>query len=171
MSRTLTLRKVEQEIAEGKLGIARDRLNGLVQAFPDDLSLRSRLAYVYDRLGYPRLAGQFWFLDSVHEPHQLAAVDAFIQECQSDPATILRRLKLRCGPEVLSDLAARAKVEALIEDCKRRGQSIPTFEPRQPAKLPKECRFWSIGCATLTATVLLLAVIGLVAVFQSLFGK
>ena len=51
------LTRVLEDIHRGDLGKARDRLHGLVARFPDDLSLRTRLAEVYSELKYPRMAG------------------------------------------------------------------------------------------------------------------
>lgn len=130
MSKQSTLKVIEAEIAEGKLGIARDRLHGLVLSFPDDLALRSRLGDVCAKLGYPREAGRFWFLDEPLSEGKREAVEAFVRECGSDPAVILRRLRLRVEPDLLSTGAARQKVEWMVEECRRRGVEPPLFPQR-----------------------------------------
>ncbi len=63
MSKERTLERVEAEIAGGDLGKARDRLHGLIRTYPDDISLRSRLASIYWKLQYPHMAGCYWFLE------------------------------------------------------------------------------------------------------------
>ena len=69
------MEKIESEIAEGKLGIARDRLHGLVLSFPCDMQLRSRLGDVYSKQGYPIEAGRFWFLDEDLTDEKRAAME------------------------------------------------------------------------------------------------
>jgi hypothetical protein len=49
MGKETALRRVEEDIARGDLGKARDRLHGLLKDYPDDLALRTRLAEVYAR--------------------------------------------------------------------------------------------------------------------------
>ncbi len=62
MSKPETLRKVEYDIRNGNLGLARDRLHGLMLSYPDDLNLRVRLGEVYSMLQQPVMAGRYWYL-------------------------------------------------------------------------------------------------------------
>ncbi|MBC8064216.1 MAG: hypothetical protein H7Y17_05255 [Chlorobia bacterium] len=155
-----TLEKVEKEIAEGKLGIARDRLHGLVQAHPFDLSLRTRLGDVYMKLGYPREAGRFWFLDENPEEEKLDAIALFIEECGGDPTRILRRLKLRFHPEDPIADEARRKVEALIKECKDRGKPVPEWPPKATPSEKAKVNFCAFACFCLVLVGLVLMVLG-----------
>jgi hypothetical protein len=167
---TETREKVEKEIAEGKLGIARDRLHGLVTTFPDDMKLRSRLGDVYAKLGYPAEAGRFWFLDEDLNDEKRAAIDAFILRCSRNPSLILQRLKIRCSPEVLTTAHARTCIAQLVEDCEKRNYQVPTFEPARsfvPARFPMWLNF---GCSLLAFILISLLVVGAYTIAKSVFG-
>lgn len=155
--------KAEQEIAEGKLGIARDRLHGLLVTFPRDLTVRSRLGDVYWALGYPIEAGRFWFLDFPQDDRKVEAVDAFTDSCKGDPSLILRRLKLRCSLEDLG-ADAQARVLAQIEGCRARGLDVPDLP--LPVATPNPSRWPAIGCMLFGVVIAILVGIGAYACFQ-----
>jgi hypothetical protein len=111
--RNATLARIEREISEGKLGIARDRLQGLVNEYPQDFSLRSKLGDVYWRLGYPVDAGRFWFFDSDPDEAKMVAVNAFLAVCKSQDE-VVRRLKLRCSEEELLKQVSKERIEELL---------------------------------------------------------
>ncbi len=126
MSLQQTLQRVERDIAAGNLGRARDRLHGLVWQYPDDLSLRERLAEVYWQLQFPSMAGCYWYL---HEPSTEArqrAVREFEHACGNDPLHLLTRLKFRGDPERLPPYA-RDKLERLQRECERKYGRYPVF--------------------------------------------
>lgn len=166
MAKQDTLQTIEREIAEGKLGIARDRMNGLVVAYPEDLSLRSGLGDIYFKLGYPIEAGRCWFFDEPLDEVKREAVARFLRSCESDPAIVLRRLKLRCSPERLSKLDAAAKVRELVEECRQLGLDVPNFPKRASLGTARQANWLMAGCLAVAALVLTLAVIGLIAVLS-----
>lgn len=169
MSKKSTLQVIEAEIAEGKLGIARDRLHGLVLSYPDDLMLRSRLGDVYAKLGYPREAGRYWFLEETLTEVKREAVAAFVQECGADPAEILRRLRLRCAPEQISEITAKQKIEEMVEACRRKGLEPPEYRS-SPVLNVRHANLISalllLGCALFT----LMALVGIGTVVSWLFS-
>ena len=140
-----TEQKIEQEIAEGKLGIARDRLHGLVVAYPSNLSFRSRLGDVYWRLGYPVEAGRWWFLDDSLTPEKQGAIDLFIRRWGGDPLAILRQLKLRAHPDDLTVEEARSKIAALVAECEARGLKAVSF-PTARVETKATFAWWTVGC-------------------------
>lgn len=166
MSIESTLRKVEQEIQEGKLGIARDRLQGLVVAFPDDLSLRSRLGDVYFKLGYPRQAGKWWFLDADPSDEMQDAVGQFVAECRGDEREILRRLKLRRMPD---EEFAQQRLRQVIESGRAKGLAIPDLGDIQISR-STEHRAFAWGCGIVVVVAVLLMMVGLMTVVARLFG-
>lgn len=170
MGKIETLQKIEREVSEGKLGIARDRLHGLITSYPNDLSLRSGLGDIYAKLGYPREAGRYWFFDDPLTEEKREAIALFLKDCRYDPAVILRRLRLGGDVEQLSTKAAKARVKELIEDCERRGLELPPSKPSPAAYnyLPNGL-VW--GCGIVAAIVLLFAIIGAVAVATGSFGR
>jgi hypothetical protein len=160
-----TLEKVEAEIAAGKLGIARDRLHGLVNTFPCDLALRSRLGDVCAGLGYPIEAGRFWYLDNNPTPERAPSIAAFEKHCENDPTIIFRRLRLKCSPEEFTDPDVAGKVAQLISECVSRGLTPPNYA-KQTRATPWKDRLFLYGCVTLLVLGILLAAIGIATVYE-----
>ena len=106
------LTRVLEDIHRGDLGKARDRLHGLVARFPDDLSLRTRLAEVYAELKYPRMAGRYWYLEADKAPRMLEACQSFEQSCGHDALRMLLAIKFRGDPAALPS-QSRAILEGL----------------------------------------------------------
>lgn len=166
MSIESTLEKVEQEIREGKLGIARDRLQGLVNSYPGDLELRSRLGDVCLKLGYPRQAGKWWFLDRNLTEEKQDAIAQFVAECKGDELEILRRLKLRRLPD---EEFARKRLQDLIDKGRAKGLAMQDI-PMVPVPNGSEYRKYTWACAFVVSLAVLLMVIGFVTVVTRLFG-
>lgn len=103
MPKAETLARIQQDLSEGRLGSARDRLHGLITADPTDFSLRLALADVYSRLGYPAEAGRWRFLQRPVTPEQAQERESFLRQCQGKPELILHRLRLPCPPEATPD--------------------------------------------------------------------
>lgn len=164
-----TRERIEQEISEGKLGIARDRLYGLLRTFPHDVEIRSRLGDVYSKLGYPAEAGRFWFLDSDLTEEKLAAVDEFRRRCQANPALMLRRLRIECTPESLSTFHARLRVRELMHECGKAGTDPSSLSPAHKTQvLSRLSEYFCLGIAIL---FVVLAVIGLMTVAKWIRGS
>lgn len=123
------LQRVQEDIAAGNLGRARDRLHGLVWQYPNDLSLRARLAEVYWQLQFPAMAGCYWYL---HEPTTEAmrhAIAEFERSCKGDPLHMLLRLKFRGNPKELPPYA-RHQLERLQQQCQRKYGKYPIFQAK-----------------------------------------
>lgn len=125
MGKVETLEKIEREVAEGKLGIALDRLHGLSLTYPEDLSLRSRQGDIYSILGQPIEAGRCWILDEDSTEEKTEAIDVFLRSCNHHPVAILKRLRVRCEPDDLTTEAGRQKIKELIRNCNIRGRKAP----------------------------------------------
>lgn len=163
-----TMAKVEAEISQGKLGIARDRLHGLIDTYACDLTLRSRLGDVYFKLGYPAMAGRFWYLDSDLDAEKETAVAAFLRECGNNSAAVLRRLKIRCEPEMLSDPEAGKRVTKMLAECEAKSYTPPNFWPKKS----KSCdRIFGLACAAITLALLALVIVGFVTAWEWFFSR
>lgn len=163
MAKSQTLQRIDEEIAAGKLGIARDRLQGLIAAYPEDLSLRTRLGEVYFKLGYPVLAGQFWFLEESLTEEQRGAVNRFVKDCNGDALTILKRLRLRIPSEAVREKAVREKLNALEDECLGKGQEPPAH-PFSVAATQTQDRAMLIGCSLVGFFLVAVFVVGMVTV-------
>lgn len=171
-----TLQNVEQDIAQGNLGRARGRLHGLVAQYPEDLSLRARLAEVYWSLHYPAMAGRYWYLHEPQDERMRTAIAEFERECGNDPLVILNRIRFRGQPDDLTSPYARDQLRQLQEACLREHRYYPVF-PKKGKKQHMTAhwswseRLWVFGCLAVLTLVLLLAVIGCIAVVGSLVGR
>ncbi|MGQ4381635.1 DUF6584 family protein, partial [Streptomyces sp. SAS_267] len=71
-----TLARVDADLAAGRIPVARQRLRGLVSSFPNDLTLRRRLAETYRLYGEPAEAGRWMYLESDRDAVETAAFEA-----------------------------------------------------------------------------------------------
>lgn len=170
MSKPETLRKVEYDIINGNLGLARDRLHGLMMSYPDDLSLRVKRAEVYWKLQQPVMAGRYWYLMEERSPEMEAAVQAFEKMQGHDPLRIMRALKFRgelsgiegtYAGQIISDLMSivkeRHSEEALL--------GLPGMSPK--IKKPNNRHGGQgsdFGCWIVLIIVICLILIGLITV-------
>jgi hypothetical protein len=121
MSVEETLQKIEDEIKIGKLGKARDRLNGLLSNDPTNLQLRERMGDIYWKLQMPEVAGKYWYFVENKTAEMTEAVKEFEKYCGNDPMQILFSLDYRKENEtnvyvntILSNLDNKAKEKSKI---------------------------------------------------------
>lgn len=160
--------RVERDIERGDLGKARDRLEGLLAAYPDELQIRARLGEIYWRLQYPERAGRHWYLLPSDNSEMDAAKQVFAARHHDDPARILRAIGYHGGLEsmkgtyagdVLRDLGRRAGLaDAKLKEAVRKRQP---GEPSAPVSVPWRFKLVGFGLAALLVAVLVLALIGL----------
>ncbi|MFC7371404.1 DUF6584 family protein [Fictibacillus iocasae] len=87
------LKRVEEDIAAGDLGKARDRLHGLLSTYPDNLEIRKKLGDVYHQLQDPAMAGRYWYLEKEKTPEMQAACEKFEKAHGYKPDRVERALK------------------------------------------------------------------------------
>ncbi|MER6262532.1 DUF6584 family protein [Streptomyces sp900105245] len=71
-----TLAQVDADLAAGRVPVARQRLRGLISSFPHDLTLRRRLAEVYQLYGDAAEAGRWMYLEEDRNDDETAAFEA-----------------------------------------------------------------------------------------------
>ncbi len=165
MSKELTLKRVESEIAAGDLGKARDRLHGLSRTYPDDLSLRSRLAEIYWKLQFPHMAGCYWFLEDNQTDDTRHAVASFEKRCGGDPWIMLHSIKFRGHPDSVSPFA-KQRLDDLISRCKKKYGSYQDFRGQRTRYVETAKQKWinilfTIGCLSVLILIGLCAIVGL----------
>ncbi len=154
MPKEQTLRIVENEINSGDLGKARDRLHGLISAYPDDLTLRSKLGDVYWKLHHPAMAGCYWYLDQDTSDSKSIAILAFESRFGKDPVMLWKHLAFkgqldRIPPTQqarLKELASR--YEARTKHNPLTMGPTPKYDPR-PGKVEIGCYFGLVLIGTL----------------------
>ncbi|KES06267.1 hypothetical protein BU52_16200 [Streptomyces toyocaensis] len=113
MPLTATLARVDADLAAGRVPMARQRLRGLVSSYPDDLTLRRRLAEVYRLYGEPAQAGRWMYLEENRDAGETSAFEARYRT----PLERMRALAWR-GPESLAPSAfAREQLAAVRTAC------------------------------------------------------
>ncbi len=133
MSKESILARVGVDVAGGDLGKARDRLHSLVFEHPDDLSLRERLAEVYDSLQQPAQAGRYWYLTEPRDDRMANARTAYERLVGNDPLLLLAGLKFRGDEDALAGFA-RQTVGAL------RDQVLAVYGEHPPRSV--QVRYW-----------------------------
>jgi hypothetical protein len=170
MSKQTTLHRVGDDIRRGYFGTARNRLHGLLATYPDDLSLRPRLAEVYWQLRHPGMAGRYWFLASERNEDICTAIAEFERECGGDPWIMLARLKLPQHPDQMPDGFAKSQALELLDLCRKKHRRVPAFPSgrgpaegqRKPSRLMASAR--TLGCGLVAFAVLFLLAMGVVQV-------
>lgn len=180
MSKPETLRKVEYDIQNGSLGLARDRLHGLMMSYPDDLSLRVKLAEVYWKLQQPVMAGRYWYFVEMKSPEMKVAVQAFEKMQGHDPLRIMRALNFKGNLSKVEGTYAGQSITDLMAIVKEEHSEevllgLPGMPPkiRSPREGYGEKHKDSIGCRivgiTIAILVVALLIIGLVTVVKWVF--
>lgn len=99
-----TLIKIEKDIKNNDLGKARERLHGLIQSYPNDLSLRKKLGDIYFRLQYPTMAGRYWYLEENKTPEMIQACQQFEKSMGNNTNEIVRVLKFKGDSTTINHL-------------------------------------------------------------------
>jgi hypothetical protein len=108
-----TLTRVDADLTAGRIPMARQRLRGLVSSYPDDPTVRRRLAEVYRLYGEPAEAGRWMYLEPDRDEGETAA----FEERYRTAARRMRALARR-GPESLAPTAlARERLAAVRAAC------------------------------------------------------
>lgn len=94
-----TLLKIDVDLAAGRKGLAVKRLRSLIVTYPNDLSLRNRLAEIYYDAGFIDTAGRYWFLSEPENDKMREAVAIYEQTVGS-------------AQHVLDDLGRLKDIEA-----------------------------------------------------------
>ena len=176
MSLEESLKRVERDVAAGDYGRARDRLHGLIGAYPERMDLRRRLGDVYGELRYPSMAGRFWYLEEEKSPEMEAACRAFEKSCGNNPVLMLQALKYRGGLRGREETFAGKRLAALAARAQREHGYRHNFERTQtPAGVLglRESlgeKLLSVGCTALVVTAVVLMIVGLITILRFVFG-
>jgi len=162
-----TLEKVEQDIASGDCGKARDRLHGLIATYPNNLALRRKLGDVYWQLQYPAMAGRYWYLEESKSPDMIAACKVFEESCGHSSFQTLLALKFQGDLESIDSEFAKDRLLTLqtqvkneygyFVDFQKHGAEKYKWTPRSKTR----GRVSTIGCVAAVVLGIALMLIGL----------
>ncbi|MFF5918593.1 DUF6584 family protein [Streptomyces flavochromogenes] len=176
MSQTNTLARVDADLIAGRVPMARQRLRGLVSSFPDDLTLRRRLAEVYRLYGDAAEAGRWMYLEEDRNAEETAA----FEERYGTPGWRMKALAWR-GPEALaaSSFAVEQLAAVRTACAERLGHPVDWDDPGtyaadrgEEADAPEPGGWTSAGviagAGALAGTVVMVGiwVLGLVSLFS-----
>ncbi|MER5280638.1 DUF6584 family protein [Streptomyces sp. NPDC002809] len=163
-----TLARVDADLAVGRVPVARQRLRGLVSSFPDDLTLRRRLAEVYRLYGEPAEAGRWMYLERDRDPVETAAFEARYR-------TALQRMRALAwqGSEALARTPFAAEQLAAVRAACSDALGRPVEWDAVPSGAQEESRprafadfLAGAGCLLAVLVILAIWVNGLVALFD-----
>lgn len=154
-----TLARVEDDVAAGRYGLARQRLRGLLGSYPERLDLRERLAAVYRLEGDGAQAGRWSYLGEVADARELAA---FERAYGGDAVRMMAALAWRRPEEEAPTDAARTRLAALRARAEEQvGAPVAWEQPRYPEPPdPWWERAAVAGCAVLAFAFLVLLTVG-----------
>ncbi|MFF9391517.1 DUF6584 family protein [Streptomyces griseoluteus] len=149
-----TLARVDEDLAVGRVPVARQRLRGPVSSFPRDPAPRCRLAEVYRLYGETAQAGRWMYLEEDRDAAETAAFEARY------PAPAQRRAALgRDGPGSLAPTVfAREQLAALPAASPEDGETSGHADVKDSLA--------AAGCLILAIAFLAIWVIGGVALFR-----
>ncbi|MGW1963925.1 DUF6584 family protein [Streptomyces sp. NPDC001935] len=163
-----TLARVDADLAAGRVPVARQRLRGLVSSFPNDLTLRRRLAETYRLYGEPAEAGRWMYLESDRDTAETAAFEA-----RYDTPERRMRALAWSGSESLAPTAfARGQLEAVRVACSDSmghpvaWDTVPDGKKTESANHPFTDFLAGAGCLLAVVAFLAIWVNGLVALFD-----
>ncbi|NPA09417.1 MAG: hypothetical protein GXO46_10570 [Chlorobi bacterium] len=169
--------RIEQDLKAGRKKKACDRLRNLINEFPDDLSLREKLAKIYYDSGFKDEAGKFWILSEPQNFEMKEAVEMYRNSLSNSGNAILKDIVFRGDKTQLSDYAKNILKQLETESFKKT-KHIPDFKRKQREKgnytESKDSFFSNVGLYLLIGGIILLPFLGLVKlgeIIGSIFSK
>ncbi|WBX96149.1 DUF6584 family protein [Chryseobacterium gambrini] len=169
--------RIEQDLKAGRKKKACDRLRNLINEFPDDLSLRDKLAKIYYDSVFKDEAGKFWILSEPQNFEMKEAVEMYRNSLSNSGNAILKDIVFRGDKTQLSEYAKNILKE-LETDSFKKTKHIPDFKRKQREKgnyaESKDSFFSNVGFYLLIGGIILLPFLGLVKlgeIIGSIFSK
>ncbi|WP_369137634.1 DUF6584 family protein [Modestobacter versicolor] len=163
-----TLARVTADLTEGRTSRARQRLRGLVEAFPERLDLRDRLAETYRWTGDPAQAGRWAYLGGSAAPAEVTAFEALY------PHPDRRLTALRWPGGEPADPVGRQRLHDLRVHSAALADGSAVWSGPEPRVVPAPTSasdvFATVGCLALVGLALVLMVLGAGVVVRALAG-
>ncbi|MFD0308068.1 DUF6584 family protein [Streptomyces sp. NPDC127119] len=164
-----TLARVDADLAAGRVPVARQRLRGLVSSFPNDLTLRRRLAEAYRLYGDPAEAGRWMYLEQDRDAAETSAFEARYHS----PRRRMRALAWRGGEPLAPTAFAEEQLAAVRAACSAAAgrpvdwDSVPSDEKTEASRRSTFGeRLAGAGCLVATLAFIAIWVNGVVALFD-----
>jgi hypothetical protein len=162
-----TLARVEEDLRDGDVAMARTRLRSLVQSLPHRLDARERFADVCRLGGDPVEAGRWSYLSEHRDENEVAA---FERACGDDPVRIMRALRWRASEEdAATDTARERLLDVRARAEAKAGRTLDWSDRGRAMEGPWWHDLFAVGCLAVGLVLLALAVIGVVTVVGWIF--
>ena len=139
------LTRVNQEILNGRLWKARDRLFGLFSSYPTSQEIIELIGDVFYKMGDLPAAGRFWYLTERDDDLFREAVQAFEERCGANPGIMLNELPIHSHYNDYGPIALE-RIKGLIEKCQERlPRAVKMFvstDELQDEKEPSRLSIW-----------------------------
>lgn len=116
MAEAGAIRRARNDIAEGELWRARDRLISYVRQRPDDEVAVDLLGSVFHQMGDTPNAGRYWMLANRSDDAAERARGVFLAPFADQPDALIRALPRMAGPDAYPSVVRRRFVAAGISD-------------------------------------------------------
>jgi hypothetical protein len=160
-----TLARARAELAAGQVGLARQRLRGLLSSFPHRLDVRAELAAAHRAEGDAAQAGRWSYLGPGRDDAEVAAFLA----ATTNPVSRMRAMRWS-GPEDAAGPEAEARLVELRTAAEQATGGPVTWRadrPRaDPGPTPLQSGLETAGCFVVVAVLVALVVIGAVTVVR-----
>jgi hypothetical protein len=164
-----TLARVDADLSAGRIPVARQRLRGLVSSFPQDLTLRRRLAGVYRLYGDAAEAGRWMYLEEDRNADETAAFETRYGSARRRMTALAWR-----GPEAMAAAPfAEGQLVAVRTACAEElGRPVDWDDPASYRNGPGEWHAepptepWTVG-GVLAAVGCLVAVLAFFAIWAN----
>ncbi|WP_317131792.1 DUF6584 family protein [Chryseobacterium sp. SN22] len=168
---------MEQDLKTGKKKKACERLRNLINEYPDDLSLREKLARIYYDSGFKDEAGKFWILSEPQNFEMKEAVEIYRSSLSNSGNAMLKDIVFRGDKNKLPGYTLNI-IQELEADSLKKTRHIPDFKRKTRAKgsytEDKSSFISTIGFYLLIGAVILIPVLGCIKFFElisSLFSN
>ncbi|MCA6068638.1 hypothetical protein JI747_015765 [Chryseobacterium sp. RG1] len=169
--------RIEKDLNAGRKKKACDRLRNLINEFPDDISLREKLAQIYYDSGFKDEAGKFWILSEIENFEMKEAIEMYRNTFSNSGNAILKDIVFRGDKDKLSNYAKNILKE-LESDSYKKTKHIPDFKRKRREKgtseESKDSFLNTVKFYLVIGGMILLLVLGLVKLYDiigSIFFK
>ena len=154
------LDRVQQEIINGRLWKARDRLLGLFVTYPNSQEVLELLGEVFYKMGDLPEAGRYWYLTECSDKLVQEAIHSFSERCGSKPCVMLKQLPIREYYEKYGPVALK-RLQELLHQCPEEKQPrIKSYLPWEELEEMLEPSKWALWCDRLVSSLCLILLLG-----------
>lgn len=122
--------KVNYDLEQGRKYKATLRLRNLINEFPNDLTLRNKLAEIYYESGFLDEAGKFWILSENRNPEINRCIEIYKNSVNNSGNQILKDIVFR-GDKTKLSFHLQSTLNELEKDSFEKTKNIPNFQPKK----------------------------------------